>query len=184
MAIAELARLCYVRAYGGLIVGDKFARVGVPGNGAPSQLEGIPQAFARLLRGCALSGQHHIRARLLPHPQPLHRQSRPAPVRRRGERRSRRDRGPSQGLRGRQGRVHHRRGRRAEIGAAREQPHHRHRALRTPRADQRALLRHALLSSRPPIASARKPSPSSARRCVRRRWSASPASCCSAASDC
>jgi len=24
MAIAELARLCYVRAYGGLIVGDKF----------------------------------------------------------------------------------------------------------------------------------------------------------------
>jgi len=24
MAIAELALLCYVRAYGGLIVGDKF----------------------------------------------------------------------------------------------------------------------------------------------------------------
>ena len=80
--------------------------------------------------GRPLPGDHHVRARLLPHPQSRHRQPAAPPVGRRAHRRHRRVRGPGQGLRGCQGRVHPGRGRRDQVGAAREQPHHRHRALR------------------------------------------------------
>ena len=115
-------------------------------HGTQAQLERLPQALARLLSGGPISRDHDVRARLLPHPQPRYRQPRAAPVRRRADRRACREREPDQGLRGRQGRVRPNRGRRAQVSAAREQPHHRHRALRAARRDRRVLSRHALLS--------------------------------------
>ena len=45
-----------------------------------------------------------------------------------------------------QGRVHPGRGRRDQVGAGGEQPHHRHRAVRAPHRGGRALSRHAVLS--------------------------------------
>ena len=93
-----------------------------------------------------------------------------------------RDREPGQGLRGRQGRVHRARGRRAQVRPDREQSHHRHRALRAARRDRRALSRYALLprAHRPRGRGGVRRHPR--RHARRRRWWAWRASCCSAAS--
>src|SRR3954452_8215372 len=114
-------------------------------DGCPRQLEGIPEAVPRLVRRGALSGDEHVIAGPLQHPQPGDRKPRQAAIHRPGDRGDGRRRGPRQGLRGRQERLRLHRGRGARCDQDREHTHDRHRELRPGRAGRQALSRGAVL---------------------------------------
>ena len=110
-------------------------------HGSASQLEGLSEAFAGFVLGCALFRDLHEPARPLQHHQQEDRQSRPQPGGRRRDRGAGRAGGPRQGLPDREGPVRAGRGRGARRGGAGEHAHHRHRNLRAAQRSGRNLSR-------------------------------------------